>query len=141
MFQLSGQAKFFQQRPLGCERLLSLSTTGSRSCPAPSTQPTPTWANAPFRPRTATRPYEPATSPRRDRERLRPLRVRRARSAGTRQQTIDWRAADEARNNERAKLNQLILDCRAAGISFERIRNVTGLGIATIQMVIAKAGQ
>jgi hypothetical protein len=58
-----------------------------------------------------------------------------------RQQTIDWRAADEARNDERAKLNQLILDCRAAGISFERIRSVTGMGIATIQMVIAKAGQ
>lgn len=52
-----------------------------------------------------------------------------------------WRAAAEAMNDERAKLNGLILDAKDAGCSFSQIREATGLGTGTIQMVLAKAGR
>lgn len=52
-----------------------------------------------------------------------------------------WRAAAEAMNDERAKLNGMILDAKDAGHSFSQIREATGLGTGTIQMVLAKAGR
>jgi hypothetical protein len=57
-----------------------------------------------------------------------------------RDQARVWRTAVEAANDERARLNQLILKARKAGVSFERIRGATGLGTGTIQMIEAKAG-
>lgn len=60
-----------------------------------------------------------------------------------REQAQVWRAAVEAANDERARLNQLISAARKAEpkISFERIRAATGLGTATIQMILAKMGE
>lgn len=52
-----------------------------------------------------------------------------------------WRAAAEAMNDERAALNQLVIECKDAGHSFSQIREATGLGTGTIQMVLAKAGR
>lgn len=50
-----------------------------------------------------------------------------------REDAVDWRASQEITNNKRAKVNRGILACRAAGVSYERIRAATGLGMATIQ--------
>ena len=58
----------------------------------------------------------------------------------TRAQMRAWRAAVEAANNERAKLNQMIVDLKKSGHSYSQIREVTDFGTATIQMILAKAG-
>ncbi|BCP41461.1 hypothetical protein MINTMi27_15540 [Mycobacterium intracellulare] len=55
-------------------------------------------------------------------------------------QTRLWRAAVEAANDERAHVNLLIIEAKQAGYSFAQIREATGLGTGTIQMVLAKAG-
>lgn len=57
-----------------------------------------------------------------------------------RAQLRSWRAAVEAANDERARLNKLILELKEAGHSYAQIRDVTGFGTATIQMILAKAG-
>lgn len=58
----------------------------------------------------------------------------------TRAQMRSWRAAVETANDERAKLNDLILEMKQTGHSYSQIREVTGFGVATIQMILAKAG-
>lgn len=60
--------------------------------------------------------------------------------AQTRAQMQSWRAAVEASNDERARLNGLILKLKETGHSYAQIRDVTGFGTATIQMILAKAG-
>lgn len=60
--------------------------------------------------------------------------------ARTRAQLRSWRAAAEAANDERAKLNALILELKSTGHSYSQIREVTEFGTATIQMILAKAG-
>lgn len=52
-----------------------------------------------------------------------------------------WRGAVEAANDERAKLDAWIIEAKDAGCSFSQIREATGLGTGTIQMVLAKAGK
>jgi hypothetical protein len=52
-----------------------------------------------------------------------------------------WRSAAEAANDERAKVNDMIIKAKDAGHSFSQIREATGLGTGTIQMVLAKAGR
>lgn len=61
--------------------------------------------------------------------------------AQTRAQMRSWRAAVEAGNDERAKLNDLIIKLKDSGHSYAQIRDVTGFGTATIQMILAKAGK
>jgi len=58
----------------------------------------------------------------------------------TRAQMRSWRAAVETANDERAKLNALILELKQTGHSYSQIREVTDFGTATIQMILAKAG-
>ena len=58
----------------------------------------------------------------------------------TRAQLRSWRAAVEAANDERAKLNACILELKKTGHSYSQIRDVTEFGTATIQMILAKAG-
>ena len=58
----------------------------------------------------------------------------------TRAQVRSWRAAVEAANDERAKLNALILELKRTGHSYSQIRDVTEFSTATIQMILAKAG-
>lgn len=60
--------------------------------------------------------------------------------AQTRAQLRQWRAATESANNERAKLNALIIELKNTGHSYSQIRDVTEFGTATIQMILAKAG-
>lgn len=52
-----------------------------------------------------------------------------------------WRSAVEAANDERARLNDLVVEAKDMGHSFAQIREVTGFGIQTIQMILAKAGR
>ncbi|WP_133259196.1 hypothetical protein [Mycobacterium colombiense] len=54
--------------------------------------------------------------------------------------TQTWRSAVAAANDERAQVNKLLCDARQAGASFREMRDATGLGVGTIQMVLAKAG-
>lgn len=61
--------------------------------------------------------------------------------AKLRAQARAWRQKFAATNDERAKLNQLIIECMDIGHSFSEIREATGLGTATIQMTLAKAGR
>ena len=58
----------------------------------------------------------------------------------TRAQVGTWRAAVESGNDERAKLDNLIIKLKETGHSYAQIREVTGFGTATIQMILAKAG-
>lgn len=58
----------------------------------------------------------------------------------TRAQLRLWRAAVENANDERAKLNGLIIELKNSGHSYAQIREVTEFGTATIQMILAKAG-
>ena len=51
-----------------------------------------------------------------------------------------WRAAVEAVNDERAQLNALVIEAKQTGHSYAQIREATGWGIATIQLLLAKAG-
>jgi hypothetical protein len=51
-----------------------------------------------------------------------------------------WRAAVESANNERAAVNALIIEAKESGHSYAQIREATGFGTATIQMILAKAG-
>lgn len=60
--------------------------------------------------------------------------------AQTRAQLRSWRAAVEAANDERVKLNALIIELKQSGHSYSQIREVTEFGTATIQMILAKAG-
>lgn len=60
--------------------------------------------------------------------------------AATRAQLRAWRAATENANDERAKLNALIIQLKQTDHSYAQIRDVTGFGVATIQMILAKAG-
>lgn len=50
-----------------------------------------------------------------------------------------WRAAEEALNDERARLNAKIIAAKNAGCSYENIREETGMGTATIQTIILKS--
>lgn len=60
--------------------------------------------------------------------------------AQLRGQTRLWRAAVEAANDERTKVNDLMVEAKKAGYSYDNIREATGFGTGTIQMVMAKAG-
>lgn len=61
--------------------------------------------------------------------------------ARLRGQTRTWKAHVEAANNERAELNKLIVEAKLAGASFSQIREVTGMGVQTIQTILLKAGE
>lgn len=50
----------------------------------------------------------------------------------------EWRAATEAANDARARMHLAIVKAREAGHSFAQLREATGLGTGTIQMVLAK---
>lgn len=52
-----------------------------------------------------------------------------------------WRAAVEAANDMRAELDRAVIQAKDAGHSFAQIREATGLGTRTIQMVLLKAGR
>lgn len=52
--------------------------------------------------------------------------------------TRTWRSANEAVNDERAKLNAAIKAAKQAGYSYADIREVTGLGTLTIQTILGK---
>lgn len=58
-----------------------------------------------------------------------------------RTQAATWRAAAAHASDERALLSKYIIEAKDAGHSFQRIRDVTGLGIGTIQTVLIKAGK
>jgi DNA-directed RNA polymerase specialized sigma24 family protein len=51
-----------------------------------------------------------------------------------------WRASQQATNNARAKLHDSVLKAKLTGHSYGQIREATGLGTGTIQMILAKAG-
>jgi len=52
-----------------------------------------------------------------------------------------WRAAVEAANDVRAELDAKVIQAKDAGHSFAQIREATGLGTGTVQMILAKAGR
>jgi hypothetical protein len=56
-----------------------------------------------------------------------------------RAQTQKWRAVVALAAVERGEVDRLILECRSAGFSYERIRSATGFGTGTIQQVVAQA--
>lgn len=56
------------------------------------------------------------------------------------EQAVAWREAFEKLNDERAKLNRIVIKLRRKGITHRRIRQLTGLGISQIQVVARKAG-
>jgi len=60
--------------------------------------------------------------------------------AQTRAQLRQWRASVENANDDRARLNQLIIKLKETGHSYAQIREVTEFGTATIQLILAKAG-
>lgn len=60
--------------------------------------------------------------------------------ARLRAKSRSWRASVEAANDERAGLNALIVEAKEQGHSYKQIREETGFGTATIQMILAKAG-
>lgn len=51
---------------------------------------------------------------------------------------LEWRAAVEEANNRRAELHHAVLKAKDAGHSFSQLREATGLGTGTIQMIIEK---
>ena len=51
-----------------------------------------------------------------------------------------WRACVEAANDARAELDAKIIDAKVAGHSFAQLRDATGMGTGTLQMILAKAG-
>jgi hypothetical protein len=50
-----------------------------------------------------------------------------------------WRESVRQANDQRAILNRYIMQCRDAGISFERLRAITGMGMGTLQELERKA--
>ena len=54
---------------------------------------------------------------------------------------MEWRAAVEEANNRRAELHYAVLQAKDAGHSFSQLREATGLGTGTIQMILAKNGR
>lgn len=52
-----------------------------------------------------------------------------------------WRSAVEAANDERAKLNELILYAFDTGHSYRQMSEAAGVSIQVIQMTLAKAGR
>lgn len=49
-----------------------------------------------------------------------------------------WRAAVEVANDIRAELDDAVRDAKASGHSFPQLREATGFGTSTIQMILAK---
>jgi hypothetical protein len=49
-----------------------------------------------------------------------------------------YRSAQQAANDERAKLNEIVIELFRAGHSYRQISEATGLNIQPIQMVVAK---
>ena len=52
-----------------------------------------------------------------------------------------WRAAQTAANDFRTQMHQAVVAAKDAGHSFSQLREATGLGTGTLQMVLAKAGK
>ena len=55
--------------------------------------------------------------------------------------STQWRAAQTEANRFRTEMHRTIVEAKEAGHSFSQLREVTGLGTGTLQMVLAKAGK
>jgi hypothetical protein len=60
--------------------------------------------------------------------------------AQARGQAALFRSAQKAANDEKARLNGLIIELYEAGHSYRQIREATGMSIQYIQLLVAKAG-